>query len=312
MYAYIFAFLLLATASASPHALPRAESGCGRTQILPGITQYRFSLKSSGKDRSYSYHLPSNYDKNRRYPVVLGFHGSSSTGLFFELDTKMSETRFSGDKIMVYPNGVGGSWAGPTYHTDSTVDEDVQYVSDVVEDLRARLCVDEKRIYAAGMSNGGGFVGTLACSKVGSQLFAGFAASSGAFYTDLNDSTSQCKSEATVPILEIHGFGDRTVHYEGGQGDGGPLPSIPSWLDTWAQRYTCQNKTEEVTHEGDVHHYSWTCNGKAGLLQHYKVERLGHCWADTEINLSQISVPQGPASIKATAIIMEFFDNIER
>ena len=75
----------------------RATSGCGNTQFLPGVTQYRLGLKSSGMDRSYSYHLPSSYDKNKKYPVVVGFHGSSSVGLFFELDTKMSEARYSGD-----------------------------------------------------------------------------------------------------------------------------------------------------------------------------------------------------------------------
>lgn len=75
----------------------RASSGCGKTQLLPGVTQYRLGLKSSGKDRSYSYHLPSDYDKNKKYPIVVGFHGSSSIGLFFELDTKMNEARYSGN-----------------------------------------------------------------------------------------------------------------------------------------------------------------------------------------------------------------------
>jgi hypothetical protein len=63
-------------------------------QLLPGITTYH-SLKSSGRDRKYSVHLPSQYDKSKPYPLVLGFHGSSSIGLFFEVDTKMSESRFS-------------------------------------------------------------------------------------------------------------------------------------------------------------------------------------------------------------------------
>lgn len=76
---------------------PRASSGCGKPAFLPGITQYRFFLKSSGKDRSYAFHLPASYDRNKAYPVVVGFHGSSSIGTFFELDTKMSEGRYSGD-----------------------------------------------------------------------------------------------------------------------------------------------------------------------------------------------------------------------
>ena len=132
------------------HVTSRAASGCGKTQFLPGVTQYRFGLESSGKQRSYSYHLPSNYDKNKKYPVVLGFHGSSSVGLFFELDTKMSEQRYSAEKIMVYPNGIDGSWAGPSYHSGSTVDEDVKFVDDVILDVKVRLCVDDGKVYAAG------------------------------------------------------------------------------------------------------------------------------------------------------------------
>ncbi|KAF2269716.1 carbohydrate esterase family 1 protein [Lojkania enalia] len=282
----------------------RASSGCGKTQFFPGITQYRFGLKSSGKDRSYSYHLPSTYDKNEQYPLVLGFHGSSTTGVLFELDTKLSESRFSGQKIMVYPNGIDGSWAGPSYHTGSTVDEDLQFVSDIIADLKSKVCVDEKRIYATGISNGGGFVSTLACSKVGGQ-FAAFASGSGAFYTDLNG----CSPARTpLPFLEVHGGADNTVFYEGGEGEGGLLPSIPSWLEAWAQRNGCTTKAEDDTADNKVHHLSWKCNEVKGLLQHYKVDDMGHCWADTEPNLTQIPVPQGPAPIQASALMMSFFD----
>lgn len=77
--------------------VPRASSGCGKTQWPTDFTHYRFGLKSSGKDRSYSYHIPANYDANKPYPVVVGFHGSSSIGLFFELDTKLSQARYSAD-----------------------------------------------------------------------------------------------------------------------------------------------------------------------------------------------------------------------
>lgn len=75
----------------------RASTGCGKTQWPTDFTHYRFGLKSSGKDRSYSYHIPANYDQNKPYPVVIGFHGSSSIGLFLELDTKLSQSRYSAD-----------------------------------------------------------------------------------------------------------------------------------------------------------------------------------------------------------------------
>jgi hypothetical protein len=97
-------------------------------------------------------------------------------------------------------------------------------------------------------------------------------------------------------------------------------------LEWWAQRLVCTNKIDELLDDGKVHHHSWTCDGKDGMLQHYKVDDLGmfnikhiislvdrnigHCWADTEPNLSQISVPQLPTVIRASEVIMKFFDAV--
>lgn len=74
----------------------RQTEGCGKTHLFNGITQY-YDLTSSERERQYSVHLPSDYDEANPYPVVLGFHGSDSVGFFFEVDTKMSESRFSSD-----------------------------------------------------------------------------------------------------------------------------------------------------------------------------------------------------------------------
>jgi poly(3-hydroxybutyrate) depolymerase len=148
----LFLTAFLRTTGALPQlqdALSHVELGCGKKSFLPSITQYRF-LESSGKDRSYSFHLPSSYDANKPYAIVLGFHGSSSIGAFFELDTKLSQARYSSDKIMIYPNGVGGSWAGPTYHSGSTVAEDVQFVQDIINDVKGSFCVDERKIFGVG------------------------------------------------------------------------------------------------------------------------------------------------------------------
>jgi poly(3-hydroxybutyrate) depolymerase len=129
--------------------ISRATSGCGKTPILPILVPFR-TLESSGKRRIYKFHLPESYDVNKPYPIVVGFHGSSSVGTFFELDTKMNEKRYSGDKIMIYPDGLGGSWAGPSYHKDSTVAEDVQFVGDLIEHVKGEFCVDEEKVFGVG------------------------------------------------------------------------------------------------------------------------------------------------------------------
>ena len=50
---------------------------------------------------------------------------------------------------MVYPNGINGNWAGPSYH-DGPVEEDLKFVEDLLVRLKADFCVDESRIYGTG------------------------------------------------------------------------------------------------------------------------------------------------------------------
>lgn len=94
---------------------------------------------------------------------------------------------------------------------------------------KMRAYCDVHHADACSMSNGGGFIGTLACDPLGSMLFKAVAAHSGAFYTDFNGPDNGCAPAKIVPLLEIHGASDSTVKYEGGQGDGGPQPAIPDW-----------------------------------------------------------------------------------
>ncbi|KAF2435432.1 carbohydrate esterase family 1 protein [Tothia fuscella] len=298
--------------TASPIASERAVSGCGTPHPIGsiGLTTYH-GLESGGKSRSYSIHLPSGYDRNREYPVVVGFHGSDSIGLFLELDTGLSLSKYSGNKIMVYPNGVDGAWAGPSY-AKTSVAEDLAFVSDLLKDIRSNYCIDNQRIYATGMSNGGGFVGTLACSAVGGE-FAAFAPVSGSFYTDVNGPDNGCApARSPLPILEFHGGDDKSVPYAGGQGEGGREPPIPDWLEYWVSRTDCSNKTQVDTFDGDVHLLSWTCDGIKGALQHYKVDDMGHQWPSTVVNFSGIAAGKGPTHIDASALIIQFFDRFTK
>lgn len=202
-------------------------SGCGKNHLFNGITQPRF-IRSGSDTRSYGVHLPSNYSPTKQYPVIIGFHGSSSIGLFFEADTRLDEARYTGDKIMVYPNGLGGAWAGASY-SKATVSQDLTFVHDMLASIRGEFCIDSARIYAAGMSIGGGFVNTLACNDTVGGEFAAFAMASGSFYTDAHGPGGCTPARDVTPILEFHGGADKDVHYDGGAGQGGYLPPIADW-----------------------------------------------------------------------------------
>ena len=264
-------------------------SGCGKTHSFNGLTHYH-DLTSGGFERSYSIHLPSNYSKEMQYPLVFGFHGSDSIGLYFEVDTFLSDEEFSANKIMLYPDGIDNSWAGPSY-ANTTVEQDLLWISDILTHVRSEYCIDSARIYATGISNGGSFLDSLACdANVGGE-FAAFAPASGSFYTDLEGPNNGCApARSPMPILEFHGGNDKSVHYEGGEGEGGIEPPISDWLSWWAERNGCTTPpVQEDTFDNDVHHLTYSCAGEQGegALQHWKVDDMG-----TSVdNSSEDSVP---------------------
>lgn len=134
-----------------------------------------------------------------------------------------------------------GTWQGvPGVTTDDT-----GFTTRILNELEERYCIDTNRIYATGKSQGGGFVGKLACDATLSKRIAAFAPVSGAHYVSDYGSTCDpwtvviqpCNPGRTnIPILNFHGLNDSTIRYWGGERKDGCLPAIPHWTQTWARR----------------------------------------------------------------------------
>lgn len=201
-------------------------SGCGKSHDYDTKTH---TISSSGQDRQFLVHIPAAYDGGSKHSVIVAYHGRGETGSIMESNTGLDDSKYSQHSIVVYPDGVSKSWAGANY-SETTINEDLQFTEDLLTEVRDNYCVDPSKVYATGMSNGGGFVSILACdNNVGGQ-FAAFAPISGAYYWDDEGLNRECNpAGGLAPILEIHGGDDQTAFYGGGGGNGGTLPSIPDW-----------------------------------------------------------------------------------
>lgn len=280
-----------------------AGPGCGIAQdsLVGAKNSTRFTVSSSGRDREFFVHVPSTYNAYKPTPVIFSFHGNSRTAQYQETLSQFSDPTFNPDHIAVYPQGLNNSWQGPSYAVPGS--NDLKFTTDLITYLSNNFCVDESRIYASGKSNGGGFVGTLACAPEGGK-FAAFAPVSGAFYTDNPDTHTQCTpSRAEIPIVEFHGGNDTTIPYTGGTGRGGLLPDIDQWLGWWAERDGLSEKKVLLEYGGEVQHTVYGSGDCTGLVQGYKIEHLGHDWPSKHPNLDSDT----PTVIEATEMIMKFF-----
>ncbi|KAK0384290.1 hypothetical protein NLU13_8378 [Sarocladium strictum] len=297
----------IANASSLHQQHIRDTPGCGKKHNGSDST-FPGSLVSGGMQRNYSIHLPANYSADDPHPLVLGFHGSSSVGLFFEADTRFSDVadRTGDGVIMVYPDGIGGAWAGANYSA-ATVRQDLDFVLDLLSDLRHQYCVDNDKIFATGMSIGGGFVDTIACNETVGGEFAGFAPVAGAFYTDNDENYKKCEPSKPVYMMSFNGDKDNSVPYEGGEGSGGELPAISEWLDRWADRLGCEQSpyTRESADKSYETEY-WNCH-KEGRLVHLKLAGRHHSWPSDEPNFSQQLSGDKPSSFDAANVMLDFF-----
>ena len=130
---------------------------------------------------------------------------------------------------MASPGGIR-TWNAGTccgYAVSSNVD-DAGFVRDLIDRLEANACVDRRRVYAAGMSNGAELSHRLACDLADRIRAIGPVAGV--------DVTTACAPARAVPMLEVHGTADQNVPFDGGLGCGPSGVSTPSVADTVARR----------------------------------------------------------------------------
>ncbi|GAA2107682.1 alpha/beta hydrolase family esterase [Actinomadura alba] len=250
--------------------------GCGlAVPQSPGSSELR-EISSGDRVRTYQLHIPSDYDPKRRWPVVLTFHGRGSTGAEIEEFSKLSAL----PAIVAYPNGVIGTgggdrqaWQGAPYAAPGV--DDVAFTDDLLDDLEARLCVDRRRVYATGKSNGAGFTGVLACRSA--DRIAAIAPVAGAFYP----TGEECHPSRPVPVIEFHGTADVTIPYAGDADRG--LPAIPDWAAAWADRDGCRTGPLQQTIEPDITVSRWVGCDRGTQVSHVAVTGGGHTWPGADI-----------------------------
>jgi poly(3-hydroxybutyrate) depolymerase len=187
-------------------AEPRAT--CPPTSTLePGNTNDAIDV--DGTRRTYVVHVPASYTGDMAMPVLIDLHGLFGTG---QGQLRGSGTAAVADRegfIAVYPDGIDNAWnIGPCCTHDRGVD-DVGFLRALVEKLQTEVCIDATRVYATGVSMGGGMSHYLACEAAET-----FAAVAPAAFDLLEENT--CAPVRPISVLSARGTSDAIVPHSGG------------------------------------------------------------------------------------------------
>ena len=189
--------------------------------------------------------------------------------------------------------------------------DDIAFTIDLLDHLEEQYCINKRRIYVTGFSNGGGLAHLLACNSTLSGRIAAFAIASGAFYkaSALGGEPlfERCKiNRSPIPIVEFHGSEDPVIHYDGKTTPDGHTFSLPQWLDDWAERNKCDRLERTNLYDGGVERSSWKRGDQKDVLVHYYIHGFGLGWPTTR-PLDNDGQRHGPTYFDATPVVLDFF-----
>jgi polyhydroxybutyrate depolymerase len=130
----------------------------------------------------------------KRPPLLIAFHGLGDTPTWLAGRSGFDGLAARNGFVVAYPSAVHDRrWQ--LNHRDG--DADVRHIRYVIDAVVKRLCVDPKRVYLTGFSNGAGFAYRAGCELA--DRVAAVALVSGSYR-----SQDECAA-GPMPTLEIHG-----------------------------------------------------------------------------------------------------------
>jgi polyhydroxybutyrate depolymerase len=183
------------------------------------LGSYSLVLQSGGLKRYARVHVPAKARPGRPLPVVLVLHGAGGTGRRMEQSTGLDATSDRYGFVAVYPSAAWKLW---NITASPKKADDVAFMRTVLDTVESQVCVDAGRVYATGVSNGGGMTALLGCAM--SDRLAAIAPVAGNYRP-----LPPCAPDRPVSMLEIHGTADGSV----------PYTVVPGWVGTWLRLDGC-------------------------------------------------------------------------
>ena len=267
------------------------------------------SILSRGLKRDYLLHVPPTYRPSQPTPLVISLHPAA---LWPATQAALTHWDLLADRegfIVVYPAGttLNGSPTGLLpfrvwlLRPETTLNENVRFISDLIDTLATRYDIDPQRVYVSGFSNGGAMAFTLSCR------LSGRVAAIGTVSAAQDQPWSRCSDTTPMPLINFHGTAD-LVPYGGGKvwASPRPFPSVLDWTASWARRNHCADLPAIDTIATDLIRESYEgCMHDATVVL-YTVRDGGHAWPGGKPFPAWL-VGRTTSSVDATELMWAFF-----
>lgn len=265
------------------------------------------SLDVGGVSRTYLLHVPKSLPEGKLVPLVLVFHGGGSRASSMPNFTRFDQLADEQSFLVAYPESVNRNWNDTRGLSPG---DDVGFIRALIPELERTHGVDPKRVYAAGISNGGFFSNRLAC-----ELSDRIAAIASLAATMPESLVPVCKPSQPISVLYMHGTNDPIVHIDGGpvlhhRGIAISLQQASQFWRKWDQTSAKPSVKDFPDDAGDgtgIHREIYG-GGKQGTeVVVYVIIGGGHAWPGASQYLPVFVIGKSSQNLDATQAIWDFF-----
>jgi polyhydroxybutyrate depolymerase len=276
------------TAGGSSGAAGGTSVSCPSGGWSPG--DQRVTLMHDGIERVYEVHVPPGYTGTTPVPLLLTIHGAHNTPAMVRGWSQMNPVADENGFIVAYPAGIDCWNSGFALPGCTVADDDVGFIMSAVADIESHACIDPKRVYAAGISNGAMMAQRLACEKA--DVFAAVAGIAGPL------GFSPCTPSRPISLVYLHGTEDRTVGYSSAR------PTVTGW----ATRNGCTGSPVETYNLGSTVCETYEDCPDGVEVVFCTITGMGHCWPE-DTRCGPGGGPEfGVTDFKSSPFMWEFFE----
>ena len=176
-------------------AAVKPSAGCGKPNPAKGAR----TIMTGGQSAMFNVNLPADYDPMKPMPLGFGFHGFGN-GACGPMQGECQGFAML-PAVTVYMKSISDGW-----EQGAVLEQNIKYWQDVLALMKNEYCIDENRVFIAGVSSGGQFIEHLTC-RFGDTLWQTTAVSAAV----VGAADKNCKG--TPPVLVIHGVTDMAGNF---------------------------------------------------------------------------------------------------
>ncbi len=269
------------------------------------------SILVQGQQRTFLMSAPGDTAGAPTLPIVIVLHGGLGNGRHVADQTGLINYVDKDKFIAVFPDGKDTHWNDGRSTTSSGLD-DVAFLRELITNIVKKSAGDPKRVFIAGISNGGMMALRMGCDAADVVTAIGAVAAN--MPADLVD---RCRPTRPVPVVLFNGTKDQIVPWSGGHvatskvydTPGGDVISSIDTFGMWSRLDGCGEQTIDTIPGTHVNrHASKGCRSGSEVTL-YAIDGGGHNWPG-RVPQSRFERAIGgfvTTEISATVLLIQFF-----